>query len=642
MKTMTKKRATSTAITNTNIHAKELKCIYDIARITRKPNITLRNTINEIMALLPAGFRHPDAAWARVRLNGETYTHGDCHQSNHGMSSEIVVNDETVGTVEVGYAAGTTTGPSAFSPEERILLDAVAERIGAIVASQQSVEALRLSEEKFSKAIHASPNLVTISTLEEGRLIDANRSFYARTGYSPREAIDRDVSEIGLWTSKAERQQMVEKLKKDGRVRNMELSWQFKSGEIRIMRISAELINIGGVPCVMGISVDVTQQKESQKLLKTVFQNSPFGIFILRNGVITHTNPQFQKTTGYSQEELRGRELLSLVAAEDIDVVNSSIIFTLQKKNPYPCEYRLICKTGQSKWIMQTISQIHLRGDAILGNIIDISELKYLERKVVEYEELSKIKSDLLAAVSHELRTPLATIKGYATMILDYYDRLDADETRDYIRAIDSSTDRLSRLVDNLLDTSRLEAGLVRLQKYATSIAPLIHKTAEDAMIRNTGHTINVNLDKFLPKVNIDSKRICQVLDNLIDNAVKYSPLGTEIIISAKRYGKDLLVQVADQGPGIAPEELEHVFERMYRIEKRFNSSANGVGLGLYICQRLVEAHGGMIWAESTPGQGSTIKFTLPVVTKAKAAGRPATNIKRKRPFSSKLHARCK
>jgi len=119
----------------------------------------------------------------------------------------------------------------------------------------------------------------------------------------------------------------------------------------------------------------------------------------------------------------------------------------------------------------------------------------------------------------------------------------------------------------------------------------------------------------------MDSRRIGQVLDNLIDNAFKYSPTGTEITISAQRNGSDLLVSVADQGPGIAAEELEHIFERMYRIEKRLDSGADGVGLGLYICQRLVEAHGGMIWAESTLGRGTTIKFTLPAAARVKRTG---------------------
>jgi signal transduction histidine kinase len=118
---------------------------------------------------------------------------------------------------------------------------------------------------------------------------------------------------------------------------------------------------------------------------------------------------------------------------------------------------------------------------------------------------------------------------------------------------------------------------------------------------------------KRLPKANIDAKRIRQVLDNLIDNAIKYSPPGTDIEISAEQTGSELLISVTDHGPGIPAEELTNIFDRMYRIEQRVYSGADGMGLGLYICQRLVAAHGGRIWAESTVGKGSTIKFTLPI-----------------------------
>jgi signal transduction histidine kinase len=123
---------------------------------------------------------------------------------------------------------------------------------------------------------------------------------------------------------------------------------------------------------------------------------------------------------------------------------------------------------------------------------------------------------------------------------------------------------------------------------------------------------------KRLPKVNIDAKRIRQVLDNLIDNAIKYSPPEKEIMISAEKSDNELFISITDQGPGIPAGELSKIFERMYRIEQRLYSGANGIGLGLYICQRLVQAHGGRIWAESTPGQGSTFKFTLPLTTTKK------------------------
>ncbi len=407
--------------------AKEFRCLCDITRVTYSPHITLRESIYEIVALLPGGFRCRDVAWARVTLNNEEFITRGRAVSNRKISSDIIIRGKVAGTVEVGYIDGTPEyRAGVFTLEEQLLLDAVAEHLSAIAANLQAEEALRLSEEKFSKAFHASPNIVMITELEDGRVIDINNSSLHLVGWPPQELIGRRSTEIGFWKSEEQRRRAVERLNIDGRLRDAKIEWRRRSGEIRLGRLSSELITVGGKPCIISVISDITQQKESQEMFQTIARSSPFGIFILQDGAFTYTNPQFENITGYSCAELRGRELLSIVAAEDSDVVAAGIIFTMRQKNPRPCEYRLLAKSGQIKWVVQTVSRIrYRRGNAILGNIMDVTELKYLERKVVEYEELSKMKSDLLATVSHELRTPLATIKGYATMILDYFSRLD-------------------------------------------------------------------------------------------------------------------------------------------------------------------------------------------------------------------------
>jgi PAS domain S-box-containing protein len=596
-------------------HVKELRCLYDIARITGAPDITLHEKLAEIVKILPLALQQPEMAFSRITINGDELKTANYRDTNRKISTDIVVHGAKEGSVEVGYSeAPPLAANGMFSKEEHLLLNAVAERLGAVAEQRQAEEALQLSEEKFSKAFHASPAIITITTLKDGRFIEVNDSYTSYTGYTREEALKLTTTQTGNWPNTEEREEMLETLKSQGKIRNMEMMTFSKSGEARTGLLSAELINIGGEPCILAITTDVTEQKQSQELLQSVSYNSPLGIYIMQDDKLLYTNPQFQKITGYSQPELLGRELLSLVAVEDSDVVRSSAVYTLQEANPYPCEYRILNKTGQIKWVMQTVAPIHYEGKgAIVGNIMDITERKYLERKVIEYEELSKMKSDLLATVSHELRTPLATIKGYSTMILDYFSRLSTEEKKDYIKSIDNATDRLAKLVDNLLDTSRMDAGLLKLEKSPTSLGRLIRGAVVEASMRASHHHIVTALDKKLSKVNIDPKRIRQVLDNLIDNAIKYSPQGTEILVSAKKNGRELLISVTDQGPGIPPDELTNIFDRMYRIEQRIYSGADGMGLGLYICQRLVEAHGGRIWAESTLGKGSTIKFTLPI-----------------------------
>jgi PAS domain S-box-containing protein len=360
----------------------------------------------------------------------------------------------------------------------------------------------------------------------------------------------------------------------------------------------------------------VAERKQSEELFRTVSDSSPLGIYILRDERLQYINPQFQRLTGYSCQELLGRNFMKLVSAEDSDVVRSSTVLTLRENRPFPCEYRIISRNKEVKWVMQTVSATEYDGkEVILGNLMDITERKYLERKMNEYEELSKMKSDLLATVSHELRTPLASIKGYATMMIDYFTRLNHEEKKDYLKSIDNSTDRLAKLVDNLLDTSRMEAGLLRLHKASTSISKLLRETTDEALVRANQHHTTLIMEKDLPRVNIDAKRIRQVLDNLLDNAVKYSSAGTEVLVSARRDGEEVVISISDQGLGIPPEEQTRVFDRMYRIEQRLDPGISGIGLGLSICQRLVKDHGGRIWIESEIGRGSTFHFTLPVAT---------------------------
>jgi two-component system sensor histidine kinase KdpD len=172
-------------------------------------------------------------------------------------------------------------------------------------------------------------------------------------------------------------------------------------------------------------------------------------------------------------------------------------------------------------------------------------------------------------------------------------------------------------LVDNLLDTSRMEAGLLKLEKRSTNISELVETVITEAKIRTNGHRITTRIAGDIPDILIDAKRIRQVLDNLINNAIKYSPRNTTVTVTVKKDEKEVLLSVADRGAGIPPGELTNIFDRMYRIEQRLYSGVDGLGLGLYICRRLVEAHDGHIWVDSTLGKGSTVCFSLPLDKKA-------------------------
>jgi K+-sensing histidine kinase KdpD len=235
--------------------------------------------------------------------------------------------------------------------------------------------------------------------------------------------------------------------------------------------------------------------------------------------------------------------------------------------------------------------------------------------KAVKYKENNEINTKFLSAVSHELRAPLTAIKGYATMLLEYYPGFTVDETKEYIQSIDNATDRMTRLVDRLLDVTRLEEGRLNLEKTPIDIANLIKAAVKEAEIRNSHHEMLTALENDLPKIHIDPNRIRQVLDDLFDNAVKRSPKGTEILISARANDHEIEISVTSRDPGIPGCEFCNIPELLYKMEQIKGSGTNNSKLELYICQRIIEAHGGRVWAESIVGKGTAIKFTLPLTS---------------------------
>ena len=227
------------------------------------------------------------------------------------------------------------------------------------------------------------------------------------------------------------------------------------------------------------------------------------------------------------------------------------------------------------------------------------------------HAESDELKSALLAAVSHDLRTPLASIKAAATSLLDDSIAWDDGARRELLTAIDEETDRLTLMVSNLLDLSRIEGGALRPRFDWYDVDELIADVTERLAVRTAGHSVTVQIDPLLPSLRFDYVQMAQVLVNLIENAVKYAPPGTPIVIAARRLPAAVEISVRDEGPGIPLEYQTRLFERFYRAPSTIHSP--GTGIGLTISRGLVEANGGAIAVESAPGYGTTVRFSLPI-----------------------------
>ena len=248
-----------------------------------------------------------------------------------------------------------------------------------------------------------------------------------------------------------------------------------------------------------------------------------------------------------------------------------------------------------------------------------------LQQQAVHAEALNesdRLKDALLGSVTHDLRTPLASIKAATSSLLDESVRWSDSDRRDLLESIDVSTDRLNRLVSNLLDLSRLEAGVAQPERdwypFDDVVATVLDRLDLAGQLR--GRRVEVALPDDLPMVYIDHAQLEQVLTNLIENALKYSPADAPVRVSAEVTStpRELRVSVQDRGIGIPAFELEAIFGKFYRVQQVHLPWAStrpplGTGLGLAISAAIVQAHGGRIWAESKQGEGSTFIFTLPI-----------------------------
>ena len=271
-------------------------------------------------------------------------------------------------------------------------------------------------------------------------------------------------------------------------------------------------------------------------------------------------------------------------------------------------------------------------------------ELRCPESQVDSWREADRLKAELLGTVSHELRSPLAAIKGYADTLVRHERRLTRAERREFLRAISQASDRLGRLIDQMLEMSQLETGAVRLERIPLEAEQLARDAVRAAerlaeerapgrfafCLRGEMSTESPGADGSpFPRVAGDTVRLREVFDHLLDNAIRYSPGGGEITVEVRRAPDELVrsrlagseasngaaveLVVLDTGQGIPDEHLGRVFERFHRVDTRLTREVDGLGLGLAICKRIVELHGGAIWAESEPGAGSAFHLLLPI-----------------------------
>lgn len=236
------------------------------------------------------------------------------------------------------------------------------------------------------------------------------------------------------------------------------------------------------------------------------------------------------------------------------------------------------------------------------------------EQRSRQLELLNQTKSEFLSIVSHDLRTPLTSVKFYTELMLDGKDTLPDAHRTEFLQIMNTEADRLSRLIDDLLDLQQLDTGKMKWSMQEADLSETIRATIKsfDGAAAQRDVTLTLECPDQLPLAVVDPDRIAQVLGNLVSNAIKFSPPGRNVAICVRTSPRELQLDVRDQGPGIPREHWSTIFEKFMQLEDVNVRESNGTGLGLYIVKKIVDAHNGCVWVESEPGQGACFSVTLP------------------------------
>jgi len=379
--------------------------------------------------------------------------------------------------------------------------------------------------------------------------------------------------------------------------------------------------------------------RESEERYKAIFEQSLDGLYIHDfEGNFIDANPVALKMLGYTKEEISSLNFSSLLNEGQIPMIQEAIKELLMTETDKGItEYHLKRADGTYVWVEIKVSVIYKdrKPCAVQGIVRDITERKRMIEKSEKYQweieqqniklkEIDHIKSNFLNVISHELRTPMVSIKGYVQMLSKGVLGEITEEQKKSLEIVLRNTNRLDCLIQDVLDLSQLESGTMEFVPEETNVQKLIDELTEamqsSADLKNI--KINRELEENLPSLNIDSERIKQVIINLINNAIKFSPDGSIINIKAKMNVDDILFEVQDFGCGIPKDKQAKIFETFYQADSSMNRLFSGAGLGLSISKNIIHTHKGKIWVESNLNEGSTFRFTLPVESVKDTEGR--------------------
>ncbi len=488
-------------------------------------------------------------------------------------------------------------------------------------------QALRESESNYRNLFEKDTAIKLMSEPSTGQILHANKSASEFYGWSVEALNSMNINQIKIQDPESSLFMQRKTLDDQGNF-YAEDQHRLSNGKIRTVEIFTSTIRFQGQDALHSIIHDVTDKRQAEEklhLMGKALEQSPVSITISdREGLIEYVNPKFSEITGYSQDEVMGTRSDILNSKEHSNAFSKSIRNTVTSGKDWIGEVQNQRKNGDHYWESLIISPIFDAAGQITNFISikeDITERKRMIREVIEAkdkaEEAEHLKSAFLANMSHEIRTPLNAILGFTTLLTSSKNM--TEKTRkDYIFIINKSAEGLLRIINDILDISKLETGQVKIYKQAFLIEPVLkslHVQYENKLAESGIAAITLDRFSTSPELEIvaDKTRLTQILSNLLDNACKYTESGTITFGVSRVFDGQVELTVSDTGIGISLKDQESIFERFRQVGESNIRINSGNGLGLAIVKSLVELMEGQIEFKSILDEGTSFRIRLPL-----------------------------
>lgn len=493
-----------------------------------------------------------------------------------------------------------------------------------VISILEAKERLRLSEEKFATAFRISPDSVNINRQEDGTYLEVNEGFTAITGYQPEEVIGRSSLDLNIWVNPEDRGRLVREIDAQGIAINHEAEFRKKDGTIVVGQMSARRIDIEGVPCILNITRDITERKqteellrESERALKLLIEAMPVGVGVADDhGVVEYLNSSFVNRFGYTIDDIPTVDVWFHKAYPDpayrdqvaYDWKNG--LANMAKGAPAsPQEVEITCKNGNVRHVIINAQLIHHR---VLAIFTDITEREFLQNELLKVQKLESLGL-LAGGIAHDFKNILTSILGNISFAQVFMDK--AHKAHHPLEQAEKATHRAAELAGQLLTFAKGGDPV----KKPVSVQRLVDESIS-LVLRGTNVAASVDIPDGLHTIEADAGQINQTFNNIIINAVQAMPDGGRLTVKAENAtldgtntlgltpGKYVKLSFSDEGCGIPDKEQKQIFDPY------FTTKSGGTGLGLSSAYSIITRHGGHIAVNSGVGCGSTFTIHLPAI----------------------------